>query len=202
MVSFYLSTQLDFLAYSFLCFFLTLSIAYKLESLRVSAKSEFELRGPFPHEAYGRIMQSTKNVLDGFYAMRLVTQKRSLLSAGERAIIEFTEEERFLLCQRICHVLQVLASCVMLEYPLTDAIPSIDKTKDRLLGRIYQFRKEHAASRQKDNNGSAAEADEKDYALLYAYTLVTSQVAAELNNVKVEIENLFGILHEESLLLE
>lgn len=181
--------------------FANFCIAFKLESLRASAKSEFELRGPFPEEAYGRIMQSTKNVLDGFYAMRLISQKRSILSEGERAVLEFTAEERFQLCQRICHVLQVLASCVMLEYPLTDAIPSIDKTKDRLLGRIYQFRKDHAANRLVDN-GSAAVADEKDYALLYAYTLVTGQVAAELNKVKEEIENLFGILHDESLLLE
>lgn len=146
-------------------------------------------------------MQSTKNVLDGFYAMRLISQKRTSLSDAERAILEFTAEERFQLCQRICHVFQVLASCVMLEYPLTDAIPSIDSAKDRLLGRIYQFRKDHAANRLADN-GTAAIADEKDYALLYAYTLVTSQVAEELNNVKEEIENLFGILHEESLLLE
>lgn len=146
-------------------------------------------------------MQSTKNILDGFYAMRLISEKRVILSEGERTLLEFTAEERFQLCQRICHVLQVLASCVMLEYPLTDAIPSIDKNKDRLLGRIYQFRKDHAASRLVDN-GNAAIADEKDYALLYAYTLVTAQVAAELNKVKDEIENLFGILHEESLLLE
>jgi hypothetical protein len=146
-------------------------------------------------------MQSTKNILDGFYAMKLISQKRVILSEGERTLLEFTAEERFQLCQRMCHVLQVLASCVMLEYPLTDAVPSIDKNKDRLLGRIYEFRKEHAASRLVDN-GRAAIADEKDYALLYAYTLVTSQVAAELNKVKDEIENLFGILHEESLLLE
>lgn len=183
---------------------LTSPKAFKLESLRLSAKSEFELRGPFPEEAYGRIMQSTKNILDGFYAMRLVSQKRTVLSEGERALLEFTADERFQLCQRVCHVLQVLASCVMLEYPLTDAIPSIDKNKDRLLGRIYQFRKDHAASRLggNSNNGSAAVADEKDYALLYAYTLVTGQVAAEMDKVKAEIENLFGILHEESLLLE
>lgn len=47
--------------------------AFKLESLRVAATSEFELRGPFPHEAYRRDMRSTKHILDGFYAMRLIT---------------------------------------------------------------------------------------------------------------------------------
>lgn len=180
---------------------LTRNLALKLESLRSSAQHEFELRGPFPGGAYGRIMRSTKHILDGFYAMRLITQKRATLSEGERAIIDFTAEERVNLCQRICHVFQVLASCIMLEYPLTDAIPSIDRNKDRLLGKIYQFRKDHMAT-QLATNGSQAITEEKDYALLYAYLLVTTQVAEELRKVREEIEGLFGVLHEEALLLE
>jgi len=178
--------------------------AFKLESLCNSAQHEFELRGPFPHAAYGRIMRSTKHILDGFYAMRLLTQKRASLSEGERALLEFTAEDRVQLCQRICHVFQVLASCIMLEYPLTDAIPTVDRNKDRLLGRIHQFRKDHMVAQAGDEGGMSALviAEEKDYALLYAYLLVTSQVAEELKKVRMEIEKLFGVLHEESLLLE
>lgn len=181
---------------------LTYSPAFKLEALRNSAQHEFELRGPFPHAAYGRILRSTKHILDGFYAMRLITEPRSTLSEGERAILEFTAEDRIQLCQRICHVFQVLASCIMLEYPLTDAIPSIDNNKDRLLGKIYQFRKDHMADQLTDEEGRGFVAEEKDFALLYAYTLVTSQVAEELKKVRGEIEGLFGVLHEESLLLQ
>ncbi|POR32711.1 Uncharacterized protein TPAR_07127 [Tolypocladium paradoxum] len=184
--------------------------AFKLESLRNAAKSEFELRGPFPHEAYGRIMHSTKHVLDGFYAMRLITQRRLTLSAGERALLGFTAEERVRLCRRICHVFQVLASSIMLEYPLTDAIPTIDGTKDQLLGKIYQFRKDHMEAGLRDGDAAVAAegengvvvAEERDYALLYAYTLVTAQVADELKKVRGEIEGLFGVLHPEEMLLE
>jgi hypothetical protein len=146
-------------------------------------------------------MRSTKHILDGFYAMRLLTQRRSRFSEGERAILEFTADERVQLCKRICHVFQVLASCIMLEYPLTDAIPTVDSNKDRLLGKIYRFRKDHMAT-QLANDGTQVVAEEKDYALLYAYTLVTGQVAEELKKVREEIEGLFGVLHEESLLLE
>lgn len=85
----------------------------------------------------------------------------------------------------------------MLEYPLTDAIPTVEHNKDRLLGKIYQFRKEHT-----EGDGTEVVAVDKDYALLYAYTLVTLQVAAELNKVRNEIEGLFGVLHEESSLLQ
>lgn len=159
-------------------------------------------------------MHSTKHILDGFYAMRLITQRRLVLSDGERALLSFTAEERVRMCQRICHVFQVLASSIMLEYPLTDAIPTIDGTKDQLLGKIYQFRKDHmeAALRDEDGGGGAVAAaegengavvaEERDYALLYAYTLVTAQVADELKKVRGEIESLFGVLHPEELLLE
>jgi hypothetical protein len=199
--------------------------AFKLESLMASAKSEFELRGPFPSESYGRIMASTKRILDGFYAMRLITQRRHKLSAGERMLLEVTGPERKLFSQRICHVFQVLASCIMLEYPLTDAIPTVDTIKDRLLGKVYQFRKEHMPPpSDKDNkddkddrdgndgndgkdakggeNGDDIIMEEKDYALVYSYTLVALQVAEELKKVRGEIEGLFGVLNEEALLLE
>ncbi|ESU16544.1 hypothetical protein FGSG_09900 [Fusarium graminearum PH-1] len=175
--------------------------AFKLASLRTAAKSEFELRGPFPDAAYGRILRSTKNMLNGFYAMRLIASKRNELTEGERALLEYTSAERALLCQRICHVFQVVASCLMLEYPLTDAIPTVENNKDRLLGKIYQFRKEHmSADLLSDETPLAIQ--ESDYALLYAYTLVTLQVAAELNKVRAEIESLYGVLHDEALLLQ
>lgn len=158
-------------------------------------------------------MHSTKHILEAFYAMRLLTQRRVALSAGERALFEFTNQERVLLCQRISHVFQVLASCVMLEYPLTDAIPTIENNKDRLLGKIYQFRRDHMFP-EGDSSASAAGdpgtggakpqpvAEDSDYALVYAYILVTAQVADELRRVRHEIEGLFGVLNNYDLLLE
>lgn len=236
--------------------------ASRLEVFRQSAVSEFELRGPFPYEATGRIMRSTNRLLDAFYAMSLVTQRRGQLSDGEKALLLFTARERAVLCERICHVFQVLASCLMLEYPLTDAIPSVMGIRDELLGKIFLFRKEHAAAMRERKEREAAEAgeplqrdtvgtednghvngngdgpgsptspvsarrpnsskrsysighsalsgslagqvhlEEKDYALLYAYALVTGQVAEELKIVRKEVEGLFGVLNEEALLLQ
>lgn len=156
-------------------------------------------------------MHSIKHILDGFYAMRLITQSRDTLSEGECTLLEVTAVERALLCERICHVFQVLASCIMLEYPLLDAIPTIDRNKDRLLNKVYQFRKDHMEMnlriRAGDENASDAEAvqtmaEERDYALIYAYTLVTAQVAAELKKIRDEVEGLFGVLNENELLLE
>jgi len=230
--------------------------ASRLQALRASAGSEFELRGPFPSDAWGRILASTNRVLDAFYAMSLVTQRRGRLSDGERALLLVTAHERALLCERICHIFEFLASSVMLEYPLTDAVPNVAGVRDRLLGKIFQFRKDHAAAATTTatsrggtaepaadaaggeassangasggggGGGGAAAAkmqafdrahegggghaslagqvnvEERDYALLYAYALVTGQVAEELKKVGKEIESLFGVLDEELLLLQ
>jgi len=188
--------------------------AARLDTLRGSACSEFELRGPFPAEQGARLMQCTHRILDAFYAMSLVTQRKRGLTEGERALLLYTADERAQLCDRICHVFQVLASSLMLEYPLTDALPSVANTRDRLLGKIFQFRKEHLPSARgrgessvgADGTGFGALSDvnveERDYALLYAYALVTGQVAEELKAVAKEIEGLFGVLGEESLLLQ
>jgi hypothetical protein len=143
-------------------------------------------------------MQSTNSILDGFHAMSLVTHKRGTLDEGELALLKATAPERAQLCDLICHVFQVLASSVILEYPLTDSIPSIAGVKDRLLNKIHHFRKEHM---ENTANGGQRLLEEKDYAVLYSYTLVTAQVAEELGNVRKEIEGLFGRLDEQVLLI-
>lgn len=202
--------------------------ANQLQTLRNAAVNEYELRGPFPAQSYARIMTSTQRLLDAFHAMSLVTQKHGRLSEGEKALLYHTAHERSELCARICHVFQVLASSVMLEYPLTDAIPSVLGTRDRLLGKIFRFRKEHnggweeaEGDRSKSGNGTVDSPDssmvgamgkvpklgnitieEPDYALLYAYALVTGQVAKELKVVENEIEGLFGRLDEDAMLLQ
>ncbi|KAI0144045.1 Fusaric acid resistance protein-like-domain-containing protein [Hypoxylon sp. NC0597] len=218
--------------------------ATHLQTLRVAANNEYELRGPFPFEAYGRIMASTQRALDAFHAMSLVTQKHGRLSPGEKALLYYTAEERAQLCARICHVFQVLASSVMLEYPLTDVIPSVMVIRDKLLGKIFRFRKEHIHDHEHKNeevddggkgpstttpittpsttngnrninetidwDGGKANVpkldeitvEEPDYALLYAYALVTGQLAKELEIIETEIENLFGRLDEDAMLLQ
>jgi hypothetical protein len=59
-----------------------------------------------------------------------------------------------------------------LEYPLTDAVPSIEHTRDRFLAKLFDFRK------------SAAEKDiatDEDYELLYAYGMFPSPYKISLS---------------------
>ena len=80
-------------------------------------------------------------------------------------VLRYTRNERIELSARISHLFSVLASSVKLEYPLNDALPSIDHTRDRLLGRMSEFRR----------TGERREiVTEQDYELLYAYSKYSS----------------------------
>ena len=110
-----------------------------------------------------------------------------------------------------------MASSMKLEYPLNDALPSVDHTRDRLLAKIFEFRKNAAES---DNHV----ATDEDYELLYAYgnllfpllildvqvadmpaffvALVTGQLAQDIANLGQDIEQLYGVLNEDNLKLQ
>ena len=163
----------------------------RLENLRSSASSEFDIRGPFPESAYKRLLDRTELMLNAFHTMNVMILKDPEASKGVEEILEFTEQERAQLSSRISHLFQVLASSMKLEYPL-DALPSISHSRDRLLAKVFQYRKEAEV---------ASKAQEEDFSLLYAYALVTGQLAKELHEIGDEIEGLFGVLTEETLKL-
>lgn len=164
-----------------------------LDTLRSAAQSEFELRGPFPNKIIGRIIERTRRMLDAFHAMNVVITKDLGCTPGEAAVLRYTRDQRYALSARISHLFSVLASSYKLEYPLNDALPSIENSRDRLLARISEFRR----------TGEGRDVTtEQDYELLYAYVLVTGQLAQDIQAVSSEIETLFGTLNEENLKLQ
>ncbi|KAF2495118.1 hypothetical protein BU16DRAFT_486353 [Lophium mytilinum] len=164
-----------------------------LDTLRASASSEFELRGPFPNKSFKKILDATSRMLDNFHAMNVVIAKDLKASEGEKAILRYTKHEWTQLSWRISHLFSVMASSMKLEYPLNDALPNIEHTRDRLLAKVFEFRKS-GEEREK--------ATDEDYELLYAYALVTGQLAQDITVVGQEIEQLYGILNEDDLKLQ
>ena len=168
----------------------------KLESLVEAAKSEFEFRGPFPYVVYGNILRSTSRMLDAFHEMNIVILKDVEASPGEQSLLRATIDERAQLCSRISHLFTVLASSMKLEYPISrDALPNIEHTRDRLLARIFDFRRRH-----KDKQ--TEETKDEDFGLLYTFALMTAQLNLEIQNVLGDVESLFGVLDEEALRLQ
>jgi hypothetical protein len=80
-----------------------------------------------------------------------------------------------------------------LSYPLNDALPNTEHTRDRLLARIFAYRKDEA---------EANATTDEDFSLLYTYALVTGQLSCEIKEILREIEALFGVLDEDLLKLQ
>ena len=78
----------------------------RIDNLRGSARTEVHIRGPFPNEIYGRILQSTGAMLDAFHAMNVLILKNPKASKGEAEILKYTVSERASLCSRISHLFQ------------------------------------------------------------------------------------------------
>jgi hypothetical protein len=52
------------------------------------------------------------------------------------------------------------------------------------------------------NEEDGTSAKDEDYEMLYAYILVTGQLAEEIRKVEREVEELFGVLDEDLLMLQ
>lgn len=174
-------------------------------------------------------MDSTNKMLDSFHSLNTVIKKDLRANVAERAILNYTEKERKDLSDRISHLFQVLASSMKLEFPVSSAVGSMINARDRLLAKVWKFRKicgrnaptsptlSRSASnlsftsdpgrldlgasivKEEDLNipeMEGVELKDEDFALLYAYALVTGQLAEEIRRVEREIVGLFGVVDE------
>ncbi|KAF1942517.1 hypothetical protein EJ02DRAFT_375555 [Clathrospora elynae] len=156
-----------------------------LDTLRASAAAEFELKGPFPDKSFKVILGATSRILDSFHAMNVVILKDLKSTEGEKEVLRYTKREWTELSWRISHLFSVMASSMKLAYPLNDVLPNVEHTRDRLLAKVFEFRQ--------TGLGKVVAKDE-DYELLYAYALVTAQLAHDLGIIGQEIEKLYGVL--------
>jgi hypothetical protein len=67
-------------------------------------------------------------------------------------------------------IVAVMASSMKLAYPLNDVLPNVEHTRDRLLAKVFEFRRTPL--------GMIAATDE-DYELLYAYGKLSPSFPAD-----------------------
>ncbi|KAL4885365.1 transcriptional regulator of RNA polII, SAGA, subunit-domain-containing protein [Aspergillus karnatakaensis] len=147
-----------------------------LESLQVSARSEFQLKQAFPDAAYTNLLARTRSMVDSFVAMNLELAKNMTASKGEMAILDYTVRERRHLSSRISHLLSFMASSMKLGYPMNDNLPNVEHARDRLLARLFHYRKDPGVSRL---------STDEDYSLLYAYA---RRASASLTSPTMQID--------------
>lgn len=76
----------------------------QLDTLRNSATSEFELKGPFAEKRFKVILEATSRMLDSFHALNVIILKDLKASEGEKEILKYTKREWMELSWRISHL--------------------------------------------------------------------------------------------------
>ncbi|CUS15498.1 unnamed protein product [Tuber aestivum] len=168
------------------------SALLRLGRLTDSAPHEFRLKGPFPASDYKNLIVASQAMLDAFHGMAVMIAKDPRANRREAEILAHTRREREDLCARISHLFYVLAGSMKLGFPLPGSLPKTDRARDRLLAALFEFRKRV--------RGTEGDSDE-DFALIYAYALVTGRISEGLLDVIATVERLYGVLEEEMLVI-
>ncbi|KAG0633708.1 Fusaric acid resistance protein-like-domain-containing protein [Tuber brumale] len=168
------------------------SALLRLSRLTDSAPHEFRLKGPFPERDYKNLIVASQAMLDAFHGMAVMIARDPRANRREAEILAHTRREREDLCARISHLFYVLAGSMKLGFPLPRSLPKTDRARDRLLAGLFEFRKRV--------RGTEGDCDE-DFALIYAYALVTGRISEGLLDAVATVERLYGVLEEETLVI-
>jgi hypothetical protein len=154
--------------------------------LQTSARSEFELKKPFPDDAYDIIIRRTRSIVDNFYSLDLILLNAPGPSEGQTSLFRHTAAVRQRLSTFIGRSLAgkfpnpadlscksnntlliqfltfptVIASSAKQERSCSGALRNIETIQDELLAQIHDFRRERTTSHQ---------TDDVDYVLLHSF---------------------------------
>ncbi|CAG8190606.1 unnamed protein product [Penicillium olsonii] len=154
----------------------------QLERLRVSARSEFELKNPFPDVAYSNIIRRTRSITDNFYSLDLILVNALGQSEAHHALLIHCGAARHRLSTYICQLLAGIASSIQQERACAGILTNIDTIHNELLAQTYQFRRDRVLSSQ---------TDDVDYALVHSFTLVTQQLSNDILEIKMELDRIY-----------
>ncbi|KAI2790268.1 hypothetical protein POX_d05777 [Penicillium oxalicum] len=154
----------------------------QLDPLRKSALSEFELRDHFPEATYSKVIQRTRDIVDDFHSLDLVLSHLATPTEGQVSLLHHTVTTRRRLSDCIGHLFTTIASTVDLGHSLSDVPANVDRARDELLAQISRFRHDKQASHL---------THDEDYALLYAYIIVSGQLSDELLQITAELGHIF-----------
>ncbi|OLL23844.1 hypothetical protein NEOLI_004340 [Neolecta irregularis DAH-3] len=152
----------------------------RLHVLLSQTSGETRMKGPFPVTQYTILLSQCQEMLDSFTQMRVALSEIIESNSGQWHVLQATIEERNDLCNRLLLYFYLLASAVRLKFPLPDRfpLPSAEDARDRLMHKLSTLRAKYS--------------DDQDFALLYAYTLVSGQLSDSLDKSFEIVGKLFG----------
>ncbi|CEJ62395.1 hypothetical protein PMG11_10895 [Penicillium brasilianum] len=157
----------------------------QLDPMQASARSEFELRDPFPDAAYSNVIRWTRDVVDNFHSMDLVLSNLAAPSEGQMSLLRHTAVARQRMSECIGNSL--ITSAVDLGHSF-DTPTNVERSRDELLAQISRYRQDKRASHA---------TNDEDYVLLYAYIIVSRQLSNEIVQITTELGRIFPASDED-----
>ncbi|KAJ5287958.1 hypothetical protein N7478_003644 [Penicillium angulare] len=152
----------------------------QLEPIQVSARSEIELKAPFPDAAYCNVIRRTKDIVDHFHSMDLILSAIPTPFEGQISLLRYTATTRQQLSGCIRNLLAAIASSMELEHT-SDLPTGVNDSRYQLLSQISLYRQDKKASHA---------TNDEDYILLYSYALVTRQLSNEIVQIMGELDHI------------
>lgn len=157
----------------------------ELELLLKQAPKETRLKGKFRLDIYKKLMKSTQKIIDSFQNMNTMVEVEPRLSENELIVLNYTEQEREELQNRIFLIFYMISSSITLGFPLPAKPASTEHAKDRIMVKLGDIRQRKLLSNE-------------DYVLMYSYVLVSNVITKELNKVINLLGDLYGLVDEET----
>lgn len=157
----------------------------ELELLVKQAPKETRLKGRFRLDIYKKLMKSTEKVIDAFQNMNTMIELETKISENELIVLEYTQQEREELQNRIFLIFYMISSSITLGFPLPAKPASTQHAMDRIMVKLGEIRRRKLLT-------------DEDYVLLYSYVLVSNVIATELNKIINLLGDLYGLVDRET----
>ncbi|KAJ9103734.1 hypothetical protein QFC21_002194 [Naganishia friedmannii] len=174
----------------------------KLRALLIQTANEPRLKGPFPKDTYGGIINSCQTMLDRFHSMRCVTTRQEWDNTIHRDFIRPVNTERKEMVSNVILYFYLLAASLRLRFPMPASLPPAETARIRLVNAMSRLdiRVTEPRHRKTDSIDGKEDATPPDtrHLLYFAYAMAMQGVIKELEYVGGTLQDVFGIINQST----
>ncbi|KAJ9102098.1 hypothetical protein QFC20_005107 [Naganishia adeliensis] len=165
----------------------------QLRALLIQTANEPRLKGPFPRDTYGAIINSCQTMLDKFHSMRCVTTRQEWDNTIHRDFIRPVNKERKEMVGNVILYFYLLAASLRLRFPMPASLPPAETARQRLVSAMSRLDVSAIQRRQQDT-----ETPDTRHLLYFAYAMAMQGVIKELEFLGETLQDVFGIINQST----
>ncbi|GHJ83768.1 hypothetical protein NliqN6_0170 [Naganishia liquefaciens] len=163
----------------------------QLRALLTQTANEPRLKGPFPRDTYGGIINSCQTMLDKLHSMRCVTTRQEWDNTIHRDFIRPVNKERKEMVGNVILYFYLLAASLRLRFPMPASLPPAETARLRLIAAMSRLDVSVIQSRRQDDTDTRL-------LLYFAYAMAMKGVIQELEYLGETLQDVFGIINQST----